>query len=97
MKLRDMIRKKKSASDITQVAETPYDEEKYPYGLRINLEEDEIDKLGIDLKNFNIDDKVKIVGVAYVESLRQNKTRHGENKSLGLQITKMELKKTKIF
>jgi len=93
-KLRDMVRKKNKLSTVMpDVAR--YDEEKYPYGLRISLEKEDIDKLDLNLKNINIDDEIKIEAVGYIESLRQNKTRRGEDKSLGIQITAMVLKKKK--
>jgi len=95
MKLRDMIRTKKN-SMMDRPVEVSMDEERYPYGLQVRLESEEIEKLDIDIKKMSVDDKVKITAIAYVESVSQNKNRRGENKSLGLQITKMDVKKTNI-
>jgi len=78
-----------------EVPTVGYDEEKYPYGLQVRLETEDIEKLGVSIKNFNVDDKVTITAVAYVESLSQNKTRRGENQHMCFQITKMDLKKRK--
>jgi len=95
-KLRDMVRKKNKMSTMAMPeVSSDYDEEKYPYGLRISLEKEDIDKLDLNLKNINIDDEIKIEAVGYIESLRQNKTRRGEDKNLGIQITAMVLKKKK--
>jgi len=93
MKLRDMVRKKRRPEPAP--IEVPFDEEKYPYGLQVRLETEDIEKLGINVKSFSIDDNVKIEAVAFVENLSQNKTRRGENKHMCLQITKMNVSKKK--
>lgn len=92
MKLRDMIRKKKSTSGSKPVPNID-DDEKYPYGLRITLEKEDIGKLGIDIAKFGINDKVSITAVAKIESIRQNKTQRGEDQCLDLQIIKMDVRK----
>jgi hypothetical protein len=93
-KLRDMVRKVKKK--IPYPVEPDYPNDPYPWGLRINLNGEELDKLDIKLKNLSVDDKIKIEAVAYVESIRQSKNRNGEDRNLELQITKMAVKKTKI-
>lgn len=94
-KLRDMVRKVRVEKRMTEaVPDMP--DERYPWGLRLNLNSEELDKLDVKLKNLSVDDKIKIEAVAYVESMRQSKNRTGEDRNLELQITKMSLKKTKI-
>lgn len=95
-KLRDMIRKIKPKSERVMESMPDMPEEQYSYGLRINLNDEELTKLEIDLKKLSIDDKIKIEAIAYVESLRQSKNRRGEDRNLELQITKMSIRKTKI-
>jgi len=95
MKLRDMTRKKKSTLNSMPEATSGCDEERYPYGLQISLEKEAINKLGIDIKKLKINDKVTVTAIADIESIRQNKTRRGENQNLRLQITKMDIKQRK--
>lgn len=94
-KLRDMVRK--ARPEKSYPVEAPdMSVERYPWGLRLNLNNEELDKLGIKLKNLNVDDKIKIEAIAYVESIRQSKNKSGEDRNLELQITKMAVRKTKI-
>lgn len=94
MKLRDMVRKSRPKHMVESI---PVDDnyDKYPWGLRLNLGDQEIEKLGIDIKKMSVDDKVKITAIGYVESVRQSKNRTGEDQNIELQITKLEVKKTK--
>jgi len=94
-KLRDMIRKSKPKESYP-VDVPEYPEDRYPWGLRINLNDEELTKLEIDLKKISVDDKIKIEAIAFVESIRQSKNRRGEDRNLELQITKMSIRKTKI-
>ena len=76
------------------VAEEPYgDENKYPYGLEINLEDESIKKLGIDMQNTRAGDTVTIVCEADVTHLsqreRMTKGKSKTSDSISLQITDM--------
>ncbi len=69
-------------------------ENKYPYGLEINLEDESIKKLGIDMQNTRAGDMITIVCKADVTSLsqRENMSKTGKSKtndSISLQITDM--------
>lgn len=56
MNLIDMSRPKPHVEEVSKpVAVNDSYYEKYPWGLRINLGSEEIAKLGIDLKNFDVD------------------------------------------
>ena len=95
-KLRDMVRKVRNKLSDVEVATTADEHyEKYPWGLRLNLNDEEITKLDLNIKNMSVDDMVKIEAVAYVESIRQSKNRRGEDRNIELQITKMSVKKKK--
>jgi len=93
MKLRDMVRKKKRKETVTEVPSIGNDEEKYPYGLQVRFEKEDLEKLEIDVKNLSIDDKVSIIAVADVTDISQHKSRDGERQGLSLQITKMDVRK----
>lgn len=59
---------------------------RYPYGTRINLDQDSLDKLGI-MKMPTVGDKIMIEGKCEVISVRQGE----DGKSVELQITDMDL------
>lgn len=61
-------------------------EEKYPWGLRLNLGDEELKKLGIKElpkvgQSLTLTATVKVVGV------RSNESQEGENRNVELQIT----------
>ena len=97
MQLRDMTRKKKAKPETAGAPTLPYDDsgEKYPYGLQIRLETEDLDKLGIDIESFSVNDKVSITAVAEITSLSSSKTRNDENQNMQLQITKMDIQTAK--
>lgn len=67
------------------------DQERYPYGLRINLGQDEIEKLKIS-KLPSVGDPFTIEAVGYVCDVSQSETEgNGKRSSLCIQITDMEL------
>jgi len=72
-------------------AVTGPDHEEYPYGLRINLQEEEIEKLGIDIADLSMGGKVRIEAVAEVKSLSANDYGEGLQRSIDLQITQAKL------
>jgi len=70
------------------------DQPSYPWGLEINLENDSVEKLGIDIENTKAGDEIMIMAKAKVTNVsqRENIERSGNkkiNKSIGLQITDM--------
>lgn len=66
-------------------------DEAYPYGLRIELNEDSLDKLGID-KLPGVGDEMEVEAKVEVQSVSENAYQDGENRrSVSLQITKMSL------
>ena len=66
--------------------------EKYPYGLRLNLEHEDLKKLGIT-KMPKAGAIHRIVAHAKVHRAEEsNSTDGGKRRSLGLQITKMSMK-----
>jgi hypothetical protein len=73
------------------------DHDMYPYGLEGSLEEDGIDKMGIDLTDVAVGEKVLIHAVAEVTEVRQTERQghDGEKKTercLRWQIQKLSLK-----
>ena len=63
-------------------------ENKYPYGLRISLSQDDLEKLGVDHADFEIGDVFPLDILAKVVSKSANETEGGEeNCCVSLQIT----------
>jgi len=94
MKLCDMARPKQTVKETAPTTENiePY-YEKYPYGLRINLNQDDLAKLGIDISSYKVDEDMSLQCEATVIGIRQNQTSDGnEDCSMELQITKMGMK-----
>ena len=75
---------KKEGSDIVSASQ-----EDYPYGLRIHLEDDEISKLNIPMPKIGA--TMVLVANIKVTSVSERADEDGENRSVGLQITEMEL------
>lgn len=72
--------------------ETPMVEESYPYGLEVNLDEHSIEKLGLD-ELPEVGSQMMIMAKVDVTSVSDRKGRTGQNRSINLQITEMELSK----
>lgn len=63
------------------------EQEKYPYGLRIYLTHDELEKLGVDYSDWEIGETFHLFAFAKVTSISKNSTVDGENCNISLQIT----------
>jgi len=87
----NMIRKPKKTKR-SKTMETPYEErERYPYGLQISFESEELKKLGLDVKDFEVTEKVKFTAKAEITSLSSNKNEPNEERqSMSIQITDIE-------
>lgn len=88
----NMKRKAKKTKGPT--AEMTYgdeDRDKYPYGLRINLETEELKKLGIDVKEFEVGEKVKFTCKAEITNLAEHKEYPDKvRQDMNIQITDLE-------
>lgn len=77
-------------SDTPMDVEVAGDSNGYPYGLRISLSKDEMDKLGLSA-DMDIDKGVMIHAKAFVASTSQYKDGSSEGGNIELQITDMEV------
>lgn len=84
MKLSDAERKD------AEVAGTPDDAPRYPWGLQVRLEDDELEKLGITALP-NVGDEQLLVATVKVTSVSERDDESGTTRSVGLQITDMHL------
>lgn len=63
----------------------------YPYGLRLRIDEDEIEKLGLGEDMPELKTKFRLSAIVEVCSASQNSSVYGDSKVLELQITDMGL------
>ena len=86
LKLRDM---RLSRSEKDDVAEVATDTPDFPWGLRLNLDQDALEKLGIELPD--IGDSFLVVAVATVQSVSEHKSDDHTSQDVSLQIEKLSL------
>jgi len=91
MPLTDMKQPKPKKSDMEAGPATGYD--RYPWGLRLRMGENELEKLGIDLKSLSIKTPVAIVAVGTIVELSETQYEKETHRTLEIQITKMDLTK----
>ena len=65
--------------------------ERYPYGLQVRLEEEEIAKLKLTLGNFDVGQKVTLSCKAEVTEIRSSVGLKRKSATLALQITHLDL------
>ena len=79
--------KRKKSDDCAEVA---CDNEQYPYGLKINLDKEQLKQLGItELPKVGVE--YILVGVGPVSDVRQSDGRRGVDRSLSIQLQKIEV------
>lgn len=64
--------------------------DKYPYGVSLNLSNDELEKLGIT-ELPELGDEYAVVGIAKVTRASQSASTSGQDTSLELQLTHLKL------
>ena len=91
MKLIDMkLPKEKKKLEAIAIAE-----DKYPYGLRINLNNYEINKLGIDVSKLKVGSKVKVLAEGEITNIFIRQTMEKkEDKSMSIQLQKINIDTT---
>ena len=94
MELIDLKRPKKKKGEDEKMPAMEGDGERYPYGLRITLEKEELDKLGIKPNDFDVGVTCSFQAEGKVEEISQRETTRedSERKSISIQITKMAIK-----
>ena len=86
LKLRDM---KLSRSEKAEDAEVASERPEYPYGLQLNLDQDALEKLGIELPD--VGDTFFVVAVAKVLSVSERKSQEHTSQDVSLQIEQLSL------
>ena len=87
-----MKREKKEMEEATPVPVSPSSKDDYPYGLRISLEDDSLEKLGLKEmpevgKSMKMEAMCKVCGT----SSNQSEGDEGPRKRLEIQLTDMKL------
>ena len=63
----------------------------YPWGLDINLEDESLKKLGMDISDMKVGQKISIMAEAKVTNISQTVNEKGEDhRAIGLQICRMD-------
>jgi hypothetical protein len=81
---------KLDASDVNAISPVPEDAPAYPYGLRIELSDESMKKLGLESLP-TVGTKMELHAIVVVERASQNETKEGKRQDMSLQITDMEL------
>ena len=84
--------KKEAKKSLRETMPQPMAEETYPYELKITLNKEELKKLDMALKDYDIGDKLSAIVKMDVSSMHSSDTMFGDSsESMCLQITDMEL------
>ena len=87
--LTSMKRTKTEKKEGSDMACCPGDQEDFPYGLRVDLRDEEIEKLKLALPE--VGSTMVLVANAKVISVRESADENGNDRNIELQITEMEL------
>jgi len=90
--MRLSIKKAKEYIGLSQAPTTVKEENRYPYGLRLDLDSNALGKLGIKMTDWNFGDKVEISGKAKIVRMGSHESWDGKNEAIELQITDLALK-----
>jgi len=91
MAMKDLkITKKEAKAKSESMVIGSSDQERYPYGLRLDLNNDTLEKLGID-KLPSVGTVLMFEAKAKVVGSRQSATEGSENRSIELQITHIDM------
>jgi len=83
----------KRAKEKTEAYDGPSigNEDDYPYGLQISLDEDSLKKLGMDVADFTIGGKIDVVCQVEVTHMSESAGQDGDYSDVSLQITDMAM------
>ena len=70
-------------------------EDPYPYGLRVHLDQEELDKLGLDIDQFDVGDEISFMAKGEIVSISENQSQNSESQSLSIQIQEMACEEAK--
>lgn len=88
MPLKDMRLNKKDQKKFDQ-PDVPADTPKFPFGLRVHLEEEVLDKLPELDPMPKVGEKLAMIAVVEVVGIHQNQTASGKRRHIDVQITEL--------
>lgn len=91
MPMIDLKLSKRERKDIT---EPSMDAPEYPWGLNLTLDEEVLEKLGLDVGDFKVGEELPLVGVVKVTSISQHQSDGSASTSVGLTLVKVETGKS---
>jgi hypothetical protein len=91
MALTDMKRKPKKNIKTEEMAVPVSEDEGYPWGLRVTLREEDLQKLGVSAKEFTLQEAISLTAEAKVTLIQKDVG--SDYTEVTLQITKLSLGK----
>lgn len=89
-RIKNMVDMKKTPEEIKEGFAMPPDQSVYPYGLCLSLCQDELERLGFDPNDFQVNDMVHFHAMATVTSVStSDNVNSGSSSRVELQITHM--------
>ena len=91
MNLVDMKRPKKSKEETAKMPEMAGESDRYPYGLRLTLEKEELEKLGLNPNEVSVGTACTIQAEGKIEEIAMRETTGKDmgRRSISIQIVKM--------
>jgi hypothetical protein len=83
------IKKKKVRNEAMALPDE--NRERYPYGLEVSLNDESLRKLGLDVKDYDVKENLKLVCKAKITRLSSNENLEGEDNHMSLQITDLSV------
>ena len=82
---------KKEKKDTAPTAVNEYKGPDYPWGLEITLEDSTLTKMGVNIGDYDVGEKVTLHAVCEVTRLSQTQRQNDKDRSMCLQITDLSL------
>lgn len=77
-----------------QLEATPCPDSEYPYGMRLHLDTEALEKLGIS-ELPEVGTELMLMAKVVVQDVHSSDSAHGSNRSIGIQLTDAALEKPK--
>ncbi len=87
---KDQVKIKKQ-SEMTNGMTRCSDEDYYPYGTSLSIDDELVDELG--LTSLAVGDVVELSGYAFVDSKSENSNKEGSSKNIRLQMTSINIER----
>ncbi len=65
------------------------DQPVYPWGLSLSLDQEALEKLGVEASDYEVDQELTLIATVRVTSVSSNQSSEGKRGSCSLQVTEM--------